>query len=236
MKLGTNEPKKVIALGVLGLVAAYVLLAPDDSGPSAPSSAPRPAARAPELLKDFVPGPETAPRRSPNVRRNPNVVHEFRPSLKPKRPEERPDPLAVDPTLRLAQLAKVQNIGVDGGRRSLFDFSAPPAPKLPEPKIVPGPVRKFVGPVAPPEPVVVAEAPKPPPPPITLRYYGFTSPAKSGARRAFFLDGEDILVAGEGDTLKRRYRIVRISGSSAVVEDTEHKHQQTLPLVPEMQS
>jgi hypothetical protein len=51
-----------------------------------------------------------------------------------------------------------------------------------------------------------------------------------GARRAFFLDGEDIHVVHEGDLVKKRYKIVEIKLNSVVVEDTEFKHQQTLPL------
>ncbi|HBY61484.1 MAG TPA: hypothetical protein DEH78_16810, partial [Solibacterales bacterium] len=196
MKLGTNEPKKVAALAVLALVAAYVLIFSGDSpAPGGPQpAAPRPAAQVPPALKEFAlpAGPESAVRRGANVSRNPNLTQEFRPSLKPKRPEDRPDPLTADPTLRLERMARLQNIGAEGGRRSLFDFSAPPPPKMPEPTIVPGPLKKMVGPLPLPEPVaaVAVEQPKPPPPPIPLRYYGFTSPSKSGARRAFFLDGE----------------------------------------------
>jgi hypothetical protein len=50
------------------------------------------------------------------------------------------------------------------------------------------------------------------------------------------LDGEDIIIAGEGDMVKKRYKIVRIGVNSAVVEDTQFKsnNQQTLPLEAEM--
>jgi hypothetical protein len=37
-------------------------------------------------------------------------------------------------------------------------------------------------------------------------------------------------VVSEGDTIKTRYKIIRIGVNSAVVEDTQHKHQQTLQL------
>ncbi|MEK7750697.1 MAG: hypothetical protein AAB654_02185, partial [Acidobacteriota bacterium] len=66
--------------------------------------------------------------------------------------------------------------------------------------------------------------------PITFKFYGYISPARGGAKRAFFLDGEEIHVAGEGEIIKKRYKVVRIGAGSAVVEDTEHQHQQTLPL------
>jgi hypothetical protein len=40
-------------------------------------------------------------------------------------------------------------------------------------------------------------------------------------------------MAAEGETLKRRYRVVRINPTSVVMEDTEVKKQQTLPLAEE---
>ncbi len=50
------------------------------------------------------------------------------------------------------------------------------------------------------------------------------------------MDGEDIVIAAEGDMIKKRYKIVRIGINSAVVEDTQFKsnNQQTLPLEAEM--
>ena len=87
---------------------------------------------------------------------------------------------------------------------------------------------------------VMPKPPEPPPepkaPPIPLKFYGFVNKTKVGDKRAFFLDGEDIVIAAEGDTIKKRYKIVRIGVNSAVVEDTEFKsnNQQTLPLEAEL--
>jgi hypothetical protein len=47
------------------------------------------------------------------------------------------------------------------------------------------------------------------------------------------MDGEDIHVVSEGETVKKRYKIVRIGVNSVVVEDTEFGQQQTLPLLEE---
>ena len=64
----------------------------------------------------------------------------------------------------------------------------------------------------------------------------------NGKRSAYFLDGDctpsdiskcDILIASEGETLKRRYKLVRISPTSVLLEDTESKRQQSVPLTPE---
>ena len=73
----------------------------------------------------------------------------------------------------------------------------------------------------------------PPPPPITLKYYGYSSARGDNRKHAFFLDGDDILVAAEGETVKKRYRVVRIGVNSVVMEDTQFKHEQTLPLQEE---
>ena len=73
--------------------------------------------------------------------------------------------------------------------------------------------------------------------PIPFKYYGFAAVTRSGARTAFFIDGEEIFIRGENDDLIRnRYKIVRIGVNSAVVEDTTDKHQETLKLVEEQNS
>jgi hypothetical protein len=77
----------------------------------------------------------------------------------------------------------------------------------------------------------------PPPPPINVKYYGLVSPVREAGRRtAFFLDGDDILIKAEGDTVKGHYKVVRIGATSVVVEDTQSKRQQTIPLAEEAQS
>jgi len=220
------EPKKVIVLGGLLMVAAYLLyptFRPETPGASAPAArvtapAPRPVATAP--------GPDV--RRAPRAAER--VAQEFRPSLKPKLPEERRDPATIDPALRLDLLAKLQKVKLEGGQRSLFEFSAARPPKTPDVKILPKPGAPGATPEAPPSAKPETAAVKPPPPPITFKFYGYISPARGGAKRAFFLDGEEIFVAGEGEIIKKKYKVVRIGAGSAVVEDTEFQHQQTLRL------
>ena len=80
----------------------------------------------------------------------------------------------------------------------------------------------------PPEPPAAPVAP-----PIPLKFYGFVSATE--AKRAFFLDGDDIVVAREGDVIKKRYKVMRIGLNSAIVEDEQFKSQQTLTLVQEQQ-
>jgi hypothetical protein len=44
------------------------------------------------------------------------------------------------------------------------------------------------------------------------------------------MEGDEIFVPAEGDVLKRRYKIVRITPVSVVVEDLDYKNEQTLPI------
>jgi hypothetical protein len=137
--------------------------------------------------------------------------------------------MTIDPTLQTYRLEKLKQVTLARGERSLFDFSQPPAPKVKEPIINPKPLAAKPVEALNAEPPKPTEPVKPPPPPIPLKFYGFV--AGSGPRRGFFLQGaEDIFVAAEGELVQKRYKIVRIGVNSAVVEDTEHKHQQTLPL------
>jgi len=50
-----------------------------------------------------------------------------------------------------------------------------------------------------------------------LKFYGFSSNANS--RRIFLLKGDDLFIAQEGDTIDRRYRIVRVTRDSVEIED-----------------
>ena len=229
MTLGA-EPKKVMILGGLLLVALVVYFVNSSSEPDTSSSAPaaptgvatRPAAGQ---LTAPPPAAQTAPNRSARV-----AEREFRPSPRPRRGEARPDPTTVDPTLRLDILAKLQQVNVEGVHRSIFDFGQAPAPK---PTVAPvkGPKAPspLIGPPPPPAAQVAdAAPPKPTAPPVPFKFYGYITnqPNKS----AFFMEGEDIHVVREGDVVKNRYKIVRIGVNSVTVEDMQFKSQQTLPL------
>jgi hypothetical protein len=132
-------------------------------------------------------------------------------------------------------LARLKTVTPEAGSRSLFEIGAAPAAAVITQKEPPkiAIAQPFVGPQRPPDPV---PPPEPKPPPIPLKFYGFVNRSKVGDKRAFFMDGEDIVIAAEGDTIKKRYKIVRIGVNSAVVEDTQFKtnNQQTLPLEAEM--
>jgi hypothetical protein len=231
-KVGADR-KRIAILGGLGVVMLVVWVM--ERSPSTPDAVPAPKVQA----KPNPLGPRTLP---PELSAGPRVatrgnnanssIADFRPTLKLK---EGADVSKIDPSLRLDLLAKVKTVALTGGSRSLFEFAPPPAPPPPEvAKIYPK-----VGPVdVPPKPVETATTrPPPPPTPIPLKFYGFSGSARSaGVRSAFFLDGDDIVIAKESDTIRNRYKVVRIGVNSAVVEDTVNKNQQTLPLVEDVGS
>lgn len=256
MKLGA-EPKKVaILVGLLSVLGVVWMLNSDPS--SAPptgssgraSSGSAAEADASVATKPGLAAPTAATQQQRLSTRQEFVKQkrqgsraairttaDFKPSLKPDK-DNPIDPMQADPTLQFALLQRVQTVGLTGTGRNLFDFSAGPAAavKMEGPKIVVKPKDEFVkyGPEkpAPPPP----DPPKPPPPAIPLKFYGFVSSPRQGAKRAFFMEGEDIFIGGEGDTLKNRYKIVRIGVNSAVLEDTQHQNKQTLPLTEESQA
>ena len=225
------EPKKIAILVGLVLAAGYFYFT--SGGPSSSSSVtPKSSITA---TPSVIQRPPVRPvsRMRPGQADGPRTQLEYRPSLKPKDL----DRANIDPRLHTDLLEKLRAVTAEGaGSRSLFDFSSAPKtetaklPKEPPPIAV---VRPFVGPKPPPPPPPPAQPPSAPP--IPLKFYGFVNRARAGAKNAFFLDGDDIIVAAEGDLIKKRYKIISIGLNSAVVEDTQFKNnaKQTLPLTEE---
>ena len=229
-KIGA-EPKKVAVVLVLLAVAAYFYISNRNSGESdAPSRSivPTAVSTAPAATAGQRAGSRPVSRSAGRGSAG-NNPREFRPSMKPPKGVE---PSATDPTLHLNALAKLQDVKLEATTRSLFEISAAPPEVLMAKDVAPiKVVRPFVGPKAPPPP------PPPPPTPrapaIPLKFYGFVNPTRPDVKHAFFLDNDEIIVAGEGDLIKKRYKILRIGVNSAEVEDTTFKGEntkQTLPL------
>jgi len=240
LELGA-EPGKIAILGVLVAVAGYLvytnLLSPgEDYTPpakSATTTPPRPVRKAMDnvakaeqqagVAQPDGPAPVGANRVIPGRR----AQGDFKPALKPRAG----DPSRLDPALRLDLLAKLREVKLAGGGRSLFDFSSTPAaakPKQEEPKIAVKPRRPVQGPELPPPPPPPPV--KPPPPPIPLKFYGSALPVRGGVKRVFCMQNDEIFTPTEGDVIMKKYRIVRINPTGVVVEDIEYKNEQTLPI------
>jgi hypothetical protein len=125
----------------------------------------------------------------------------------------------LDPTLDFESLRQSEQIKYEGNGRNIFANGAPP---------IPVPVKNGTDQAQ----QIYHPPPIPPPPPITMKFFGFAS--KPGeAKKVFLVQGEDVFVAGEGDIVNRRYRILHISTTppSVDVEDVLNNNRQSLPMV-----
>ncbi len=70
------------------------------------------------------------------------------------------------------------------------------------------------------------------PPAIPLKFYGYV--AHSGALRQIFLRmGDQIFVVHAGETVARRYKIMRIQPTMVTIQDMTDRHTQSVPLTLE---
>jgi hypothetical protein len=248
------EPKKLMLLGGILLVGAIVLwlqYRPDAAQQTVAAST------TPSQTVAMKPAPVAGPEPASSARTADPVIQvpqrrtsggggfpsgnarsmaDFHPSLKVK---DDLDVSRVDPRIRQDLLAKVRAIPMEGGSRSLFEFSKPPEPPAPKVEAIKPTAPVVVPPPAPAPPKVVTEVKPPPPPPIPFKYYGYAGKTTDGQLEGFFREGDastgDIFPAREGETLEKRYKIIRIGIKSATVEDTTNHNQQTLPLLEEAQ-
>jgi hypothetical protein len=124
----------------------------------------------------------------------------------------------LDPTLRVDLLKDTEDTKYEGKGRNIFRAEAEVIPQAKFPAI------KSPMPAPPPEP----QGP-PPPPPINLKFYGFAS--RPGEPKKIFLSqGDDVFIAGEGDIVDRRYKVLQISPTSVEVEDVLTNNRQSIPL------
>jgi len=127
--------------------------------------------------------------------------------------------IAVEnPALRTDLLDALRKLEYEGPHRNIFSASAPAPP--------PPPPTQQVQVQAP-----VSTVP-PPPPPLTVpaTFFGYVTDARTGTRRAFFNEGDNVYVVGIGDVLLGRFRLVQIGNSTAEVEETASGRRATLTM------
>jgi hypothetical protein len=137
----------------------------------------------------------------------------------------------VDPTLRLDFLDRLSKVQEPKTMRNLFE-TGPAAliggGQVPN-RIIPVKAPVMAPPMGPTHSLPNAITPN-----IPLKYYGFAKPLNSGeGSRGFFMDGDNVLVAVEGQLVQQRYLVVQLTPTTARMEDTQIKMQQTLQVVPE---
>ena len=127
-----------------------------------------------------------------------------------------------DPTLHPEGMQAAEALLYTGSGRNIFlAGSQPAAARIAIPKPIAS-VR-----TAPSVPVYIGP---PAPPAIDLRFFG-TAQRQGGKRQAYFLKGDDVFLASEGDIVGRRYKVGTISQNAAQVTDLTNNNTQNLPLV-----
>jgi hypothetical protein len=117
----------------------------------------------------------------------------------------------LDPTLRLDLLASSEQTLYEGNGRNIFVSQA-------EDVVIPKPGTSGATDVQKAEEAKYRTPTPPPAPPIPLRFYGFASSAGE-PKKIFLKMGEDVFVAGEGEIVDRRYKVIRISPTSVEIQD-----------------
>ncbi len=115
----------------------------------------------------------------------------------------------LDPTLRLDLLAAAEQTQYEGKGRNIF-VSQGDVVKIDAPmgtgRTDPDTPKQYVTPT-------VQQ-----PPTIPLKFFGFAS--RPGEPKKIFLsEGTDVFVAGEGEIVNRRYKVIRISPTSVEMQD-----------------
>ena len=126
----------------------------------------------------------------------------------------------LDPTLDLNLLTQSEEIKYAGNGRNIFVAGSVATIEKP----------KHNGTDQPPEQTEIRPAPAiPPPPPIALKFFGFAN--KPGEPKKIFLSKDgDVFIAGEGEIVDRRYRVLRISPNAVEMEDVINSNRQSIPL------
>ena len=210
MKVGTEDKRKLIIAGVAGffaIFAAYYLYS--------------------ELF-----GGATSPPPSPPVITTAGSINSYNPKAAIGAPSGNgvaqkvgTTSGALDPTLHMEAMLRAESLVYSGTGRNIF---APgPAQEQAPVKLV---AAKFPARPEPPRPTQAVNTGPPPPPPINLKFFG-TETGANGVRRALLVNGDDVIIAGVGDVVQRRYRIVSIAANSILVEDMPNTNRQTLPLL-----
>jgi len=128
-------------------------------------------------------------------------------------------PLAVEnPALRIDLLEQLRKFQYEGPRRNIFSTEALPVEVAEQ--FTPGPV------IAPPPTPFSGPAPLV----VPVVFFGHVTDTRSGTRRAFFSEGEEVYVLGLGEILLSRFRLVQIGNSTAELEELASGRRATLTM------
>ena len=192
MKLGIENRKQTIAAAVLGVILVLVVVYE-----FMPSS----STNASTETQSTITGPDglsTAPAKTAAQRG----------AVVPKKGKA---PQNLDPTLHLGQLTATEQIKYEGSGRNIFVAQADVVIPTPQGNGTTDQNKKEEARIYTPPPVAQA-------PPIPLKFFGFAS-QPGEPKKVFLSKGDDVFIAGEGEIVDRRYKVVRISTASVEIQD-----------------
>jgi hypothetical protein len=205
LRAGTENKKQVIMAAVLGVVLLVVLVhfLMDTFGGSS------------------TPPPQTASVAAPSTPTKPEPPSRTSVQGRTSGTAKKVGHINLDPTLHTELLAQAESITYTGRGRNIFSQSSAPI-DIPKPQA-------SARPIAMQQQIAQGPPPPPPPPSIDLKFFGYQS--KKSGKSVFLLHGDDIFLAGEGDVVNHRYKVVKILPFSVQVEDIPYHNTQNLPLV-----
>jgi len=192
VKLGAENKRNVILAAVLAGVAGVVIIA--------------------QLMPSSSTSASTTPISSGVAPLNVLSRTSTKRGAKAPAPKKEPLPPSLDPTLHLQQLAAIEEIKYEGSGRNIFVAQADVE--------IPMPVKNGTidhGSASANGPSWTPPVP-PPPQPIPLKFFGFAN-QPGEKKRVFLSKGEDVFIAGEGEIIDRRYKVVRISPNAVDIQD-----------------
>lgn len=190
MKLGTENKKQTIAAAVLGLV--FVLVGAHAFFQLSSTNASTPTVAADPYEQTGL--SNTKPHKAPT-------------SVKKAAGRT---PQSLDPTLHLDQLAAAEQIKYEGSGRNIFVAQAEVTIPTPQGTGATDVAKKE-------DPIYKAPVP-PQAPPIPLKFFGFAS-HPGEPKKIFLSKGDDVFIAGEGEIVDRRYKVLKISNTSVEIQD-----------------
>jgi hypothetical protein len=133
--------------------------------------------------------------------------------------DERFRPIAVEnPALKLELLERLRKLQYEGSHRNIFSsVTAPAVSAAPPASVAPPPLT----PAAPSGPASLV---------IPATFYGFVTDLRTGIRRAFFVEGENVYIVAVGEVLLGRFRLVQIGNSSVELEEISTGRRTTLTM------
>jgi hypothetical protein len=189
VKLGTENRKELIAAAVLGVVLLLI------------------------VVYEFMPSSSTIASTAPATTAGPLTLPASRPAHHSSAPVKKERPAqSLDPTLQLKLLAATEAIKYEGSGRNIFVSAAEdvkiPVPQGPGVTDKPGEKKEDVY-----HPPAQAAAT-----PIPLKFFGFAN-RPGEPKKVFLIKGDDTFIAGEGEIVDRRYKVVKISPTSVDIQD-----------------